>query len=87
MAAVSPMDEEGYFSLGTSISYIGPLLGDAKTIILEVNENMPRTFGEQNRIHINQVTALIENNFELPSLSNPTLSDKDMKIGQNQSQN
>ena len=30
MAAVSPMDEEGYFSLGTSVSYIGPLLGRRK---------------------------------------------------------
>ena len=47
MVAVSPMDEEGYFSLGTSVSYVGQLLHDAKTIILEVNENMPRTFGEQ----------------------------------------
>lgn len=82
MAAVSPMDEEGYFSLGTSISYVGPLLGDAKSIILEVNKNMPWTFGEQNRVHISQVTALIENNFDLPSLSNPILSNKDMKIGQ-----
>ena len=82
MAVVSPMDEEGYFSLGTSNSYIGPLLGDAKSIILEVNKNMPRTFGEHNRIHISQVTALIENHFDLPSLSNPILSDKDMKIGQ-----
>ena len=43
---------------------------------------MPWTFGEQNRVHISQVTALIENNFDLPSLSNPILSDKDMKIGQ-----
>lgn len=82
MAVVSPMDEEGYFSLGTSNSYIGPLLNDAKSIIIEVNENMPRTFGEQNRIHISQVTALIENHFELPAFSNPILSNKDMKIGQ-----
>lgn len=82
MSTVSPMDEEGNFSLGTSISHIGPLFGDAKSIILEVNKNMPRTFGEQNQIHISQVTALVENNYELPSLSNPILSDKDMKIGQ-----
>lgn len=82
MAAVSPMDEEGYFSLGTSTSYIGPLLEDTQTIILEVNKHMPRTFGEQNRIHITQVSALIENNFELPSVSSPILSHKDMKIGQ-----
>ncbi|MDP4084266.1 MAG: acetyl-CoA hydrolase/transferase C-terminal domain-containing protein [Bacillota bacterium] len=82
MATVSPMDEEGYFSFGTSVSYLGALLDDAKAIIVEVNQNMPRTFGEQNRVHVSQVTALIENDFALPSLPDPILSDKDMKIGQ-----
>jgi acyl-CoA hydrolase len=82
MAAVSPMDEDGFFSLGTSVSYVGPLLGDAKSIILEVNKNMPRTFGDQNRIHISEVTAFIEHDFDLPSLPDPILNEKDMKIGQ-----
>ncbi|WP_134702065.1 acetyl-CoA hydrolase/transferase family protein [Ammoniphilus sp. YIM 78166] len=81
MTAVSPMDENGYFSLGTSLSYIGPLLEGAKTIILEVNENMPRTFGEQNRIHISQVSVLIENHFPIPTVANPTLGEKDYQIG------
>ena len=68
MAAVSPMDENGYFSLGTSVSYVGFLLEEAKKIILEVNENMPRTFGEKNKIHISQVTGLIENHVQLPAV-------------------
>lgn len=82
MATVSPMDEEGYFSLGTSTSYVGSLIADVKTIILEVNHNMPRTFGDRNRIHISQVTALVENDFDIPVIPEPKLSDKDMKIGQ-----
>ncbi|MDP4164806.1 MAG: acetyl-CoA hydrolase/transferase C-terminal domain-containing protein, partial [Bacillota bacterium] len=82
MAAVSPMDENGYFTLGTSLTYIGPLLKEAKAVILEVNKNMPRTVGIDNRIHISQVTALIENDFEIPTMPNPTLSEKDMRIGQ-----
>lgn len=82
MAAVSPMDENGYFSLGTSVSYVGDLIKDAKTIILEVNQKMPRTFGEQNRIHISHVTALIENDFDLPTLPEPVLNEKDTQIGQ-----
>ncbi len=82
MAAVSPMNEEGYFSLGTSVSYIGDFLGKAKTIILEVNQNMPRTFGEQNKIHISEGTAVVEHDFELPSLPEPVQNDKDQKIGQ-----
>ncbi|PLR97555.1 acetyl-CoA hydrolase/transferase family protein [Bacillus sp. T33-2] len=82
MAAVSPMDENGYFTLGTSLSYVGPLLSEAKSIILEVNKNMPRTFGDQNLIHISQVTAFIENDFVIPTLPDPVLTEKDMKIGQ-----
>jgi acyl-CoA hydrolase len=82
MATVSPMDDDGYFSLGTSISYFGDLLDSAKTIILEVNKNMPRTFGEQNTIHISRVKAIVEHDYDLPSAANPVLTDKDRKIGQ-----
>ncbi|WP_216830777.1 acetyl-CoA hydrolase/transferase family protein [Alkalihalobacterium elongatum] len=81
MAVVSPMDDEGYFSLGVSPAYTSALIADAKQIILEVNECMPRTYGEQNKVHISQVTALIENHKELPAAPNPVLTEKDEKIG------
>ncbi|WP_239422031.1 acetyl-CoA hydrolase/transferase C-terminal domain-containing protein [Bacillus sp. CGMCC 1.16541] len=81
MAAVSPMDEEGYFSLGVSAAYTVPFIADAKQIILEVNENMPKTYGENNRIHISQVTALVENHQPLPSAPPPVLTEKDEVIG------
>ncbi len=81
MATVSPMDAEGNFSLGTSPSYVASLIAEAKTIILEVNEEMPRTFGLNNHIHISQVTALVEHNFDLPTLGTPILSEKDLAIG------
>lgn len=79
MATVSPMDSEGWFSLGTNSDYTTTLLDGAKTILLEVNEHMPRTFGT-NRIHISQATALIENNVPLPELPEPTITDKDTQI-------
>lgn len=81
MATVSPMDEEGNFSLGVGTSYVGPLVETAKTIIIEVNENMPRTFGVQNTIHISQVNAIVENHADLPAAPEPALNDKDLKIG------
>ena len=81
MATVSSMDEDGNFSLGTSPSYVASLIEDAKTIILEVNKNMPRTFGAKNTIHISEVSALIEHDFELPTLPSPKLSEKDLAIG------
>jgi acyl-CoA hydrolase len=80
MATVSPMDANGYFSMGTNYDYTATLLDDAKLILLEVNEMMPRTFG-QNQIHISQVGALIENHVDLPELPEPHISENDVKIG------
>lgn len=78
---VSPMDEDGNFSMGTSPSYVAPLVEHAKTIIVEVNKHMPRTFGDKNNIHVSQVAAIIENNVPLPELPNAEPSEKDLAIG------
>jgi acyl-CoA hydrolase len=53
LAAASPPDRHGYFSLGTNADYVAPFLGKWP-IFLEANEQMPRTFGH-NSIHITQV--------------------------------
>lgn len=81
MAQVSPIDDEGYFSLGTNCDYIVRLLDSAKMIILQVNEHMPRTYGK-NQIHLSQVDAIVEQNTPLPEINSPDPTDKDRKIGQ-----
>ncbi|WP_174614794.1 acetyl-CoA hydrolase/transferase family protein [Virgibacillus ihumii] len=81
MAVVSPMDENGYFSLGTNCDHTAAILPFAKTVLLEVNPNMPRTFGE-NQIHISDVTALVENDAPLPEAPAARLSEKDKVIGE-----
>ncbi|MGB8954474.1 MAG: acetyl-CoA hydrolase/transferase C-terminal domain-containing protein, partial [Tumebacillaceae bacterium] len=80
MATVSPMDEQGYFSLGTNCDYTGALALTSKTVLLEVNEHMPRTYGK-NQIHISQVTALVENHVPLPTIAEPTVTENDVTIG------
>lgn len=82
MGTVSPMDEDGYFSLGVGVSYFGSQVKNAKKIVLEVNETMPYTYGIDNKIHISQVDALIENNEQIPAPPEPELNDKDKKIGE-----
>jgi itaconate CoA-transferase len=64
MVTVSPMDRAGYFSLGTNADYGATVILHAKKLILEVNENMPRTFGE-NQLHINDVDLVVEHNVPL----------------------
>ncbi|WP_217587567.1 acetyl-CoA hydrolase/transferase family protein [Lentibacillus saliphilus] len=82
MAVVSPMDERGYFSLGTNCDHSAAMLPEAGAVILEVNQHMPRTFGE-NQIHISDVTALIENDQPIPEASGASVQlDKDKRIGE-----
>ncbi len=58
LAAASPMDAHGYFSLGTNCDYVAPLIGRSP-FYLEVNAKMPRTFG-RNQLHVSQVAGWTE---------------------------
>lgn len=53
LAAASPPDRHGYFSLGTNADYVSSFLG-RWPVFLEANEQMPRTFG-RNSVHVSQV--------------------------------
>ncbi len=53
LAAASPPDRHGYFSLGTNADYVASFVG-RWPMFLEVNEQMPRTFG-RNSVHVSQV--------------------------------
>lgn len=61
---VSPMDRAGYFSLGTSPDYGATVVRNCKRLIVEVNPNMPRTFGEC-LLHVSEVDAVVEGNTPL----------------------
>ncbi|MFC0557700.1 acetyl-CoA hydrolase/transferase family protein [Halalkalibacter alkalisediminis] len=80
MATVSPMNSEGYFSLGTNCDYISTLLPHAKKIILEVNQFMPYTYGE-NHIHISDVDVIFEHHERLPVTPEIPLREEDEIIG------
>lgn len=61
---VSPMDRAGFFSFGTANDFISTAAACAKQLIVEVNECMPRVHGDA-RIHISQVSAVVENHTPL----------------------
>lgn len=61
MIQVAPMDPHGYFNFGPNASHLGAACEGAKTIIVEVNENMPRCLGgTENGIHISKVDFIVE---------------------------
>src|SRR5262249_22136770 len=55
LAASTPPDRHGYFSLGVSADYVASFIGRAR-FFLEAISSMPRTFG-RNQIHISQVVG------------------------------
>jgi len=79
---VTPMDRHGFFSTGCNVDWgwEAAKVAGPREIILEVNENMPRTYGT-NQLHISEVSAVIENNIPLFELPPIPITDRDEKIG------
>ena len=76
----SPMDAHGYFSLGLAADYTMAAISKARAVILEVNENVPYAFGN-NQVHISQVTALVENNEPVLEVGLPAIGPVQEAIG------
>lgn len=67
VTTVSQMDEHGYFSFGVGNNYSSKISRAAKHLIVEVNEHMPRVFGDGAQLHVSEVEAIIENHVPLLS--------------------
>jgi len=63
VAAASPPDRHGYFSLGTGADYVARLIGRVPFFV-EANPRMPRTNGE-NLIHVSDVVGWCEAEYDL----------------------
>jgi len=82
MFQVAPMDKHGYFNFGLSASHMMAVCETAKTIIVEVNENMPRCLGGFHEgIHISKVDMIVEgNNPPVGILGGSTATDVDEAV-------
>ena len=84
MLMVSPPDEEGYVSLGTSSSITPTYIQTAKYIIAEVNSRVPRTFcDEASRVHVSQIDCFVQGpNRPLIEVPTPPPTEVDEKIAE-----
>lgn len=80
LAAASPPDRHGYFSLGVGADYAAAMIGRVP-FVLEVNSRMPRTFGG-NRIHRSEVAGWCEVDHELVTVPPPKPKTEDRTIAQ-----
>jgi 4-hydroxybutyrate CoA-transferase len=80
---VSPPDKRGYMCLGPLGIFHGIYLSRAsKTVILQVNENVPILHGVDNLIHVSEADYIVEKNHPLPVLPDIPTSEEEKKIGE-----
>ena len=80
VTTVSPMDQSGFFSFGTNNDYTSVAAKSSKKVIVEVNENMPRVFGN-GMIHITDVDVIVENHVPLLEIPPSPPKPEDALIG------
>lgn len=73
-------DKHGYISLSLSNTYEKKIIEKAKIVILEVNPNAPRTFGDV-QMHVDEVDYLINVDYPIPELADAVPNEKDIAIG------
>ncbi len=76
-----PMDAHGYFNFGGMVAHLKAMTERAKVVIVETCEAMPYVFGEQEAIHLSEVTHVIDGGRgSIPELANPPITDVDRKV-------
>lgn len=80
LVQVTPADQHGYHSLGTSVDVVRAALQHSNYIIGQVNSKLPRTQGDA-LVHTSHFDALVKGEMNLPEHQPPKLSDVERAIG------
>lgn len=78
--SASMPDKHGFISLSLSNTYEKRMMEAADIVILEINPNYPRTFGDV-EVHYSDIDYLIAANYEVPALPDVESNEKDIIIG------
>ncbi len=76
----SPMDAHGYFALSLAADYTMAAVAKARTVVLEVNPNVPFAGGHCH-VHLSQVTALVERSEPVLEVGLPSIGPVQQAIG------
>jgi acyl-CoA hydrolase len=78
----TPPDEKGFVSLSLGITYEKDIIEAAEIVVLEVNDKLPRTFGDTH-VHIDDVDYFVEYSQAPPTLPSPEPDEIALRIGAN----
>lgn len=78
----TPPDENGFVSLSLGLTYEKDILEMAEISVLEVNNQLPRTFGDT-QVHVSEVSYFVEYHQKPPTIPSPNPDEIAMTIGKN----
>jgi len=82
---VSPPDAHGYCSLGVSVDVAQPAVRHARTVVAEINAQMPRTLGDS-FVHVSQIDVAIETDRPIIEVVRAPMDERFVAIGRNVAQ-
>ena len=82
VAQLSPPDADGNYSYGTYHFYVEAARKAGKTVIAEINAQTPHTTSAR-MVPTAEIDYVVETDYPLPELNEPTISDVDERIGRN----
>jgi acyl-CoA hydrolase len=80
MVHASPPDAHGFMSLGVEVLATKAACRNARTVIVQVNDRMPRVLGDS-FLHVSRADAIVEHSHALPTLETSPSTDVERTIG------
>jgi acyl-CoA hydrolase len=81
MVQCSPPDEHGFMSLGVEVLASKSACRAAETVIIQVNQQMPRTLGDS-FLHVSRADSIVEYTERLPNLESKPPTEVEKRISQ-----
>jgi len=82
LTQVSPPDAHGYCSLGVGVDTTLTAVKEARYVVAQVNDQMPRTYGDS-FVHVNEMDAIVEYSRPLCELKKPVVTEMHTAIARN----
>jgi acetyl-CoA hydrolase len=81
LVSLTPPDEHGFCSFGVEVGTTKPAAEEARTIIAEINRQMPRTLGDS-FIHVSRLSHIVEVDYALPEVPQGGGTDLHLRVGE-----
>jgi len=82
LVMVTPPDKNGWCCIGTASDYSLQGVKTAKTVLAQVNDQVPRVFGDT-FIHVSEIDRFVEHSGPIAEIPLPKIGEVEKSIGQN----